>query len=217
MNIEQARLFITKLEKLGNVSIRALLLTALFTGMRSGELRALLWTDIDTQRGLINVNKSVDDANRVTTPKTKSSIRYVRIDSRLASFLEHYRGELQTYITSMRGRVADNGIAFPAISTGNYLNRSYLNMTIKSLIHGTDIPQDLHLHSLRHSFTSILINSGADVKGVQAALGHSSSAVTLDIYSHVFAETLARNSQEVALALVDGDSIFRQPKYSDII
>jgi integrase len=208
MNMEQARLFLSRLERLENMSVRALLLTALFTGMRSGELRALHWTDIDTQRGLINVHKSLDDMNRITTPKTKKSTRYVQIDFRLAGFLEDYHGEQQAYIDAMRGRVEDNGITFPAITTGKYMNRTYPNTVIKTLIRDTDIPPDLHIHSLRHCFTSILINTGADAKAVQAALGHSRVTTTLDIYSHIFAETLARSMQGVSLALTDGDNIF---------
>jgi len=208
MDIEQARLFLTRLERLDNISVRALLLTALFTGMRSGELRALQWADVDTQRGLIGVNKSLDDLNRSTTPKTKASSRFVQIDIRFAAFLEHYHGEQQAYIVAMCGRVADNGIVFPAITTGDYMNRNYPNKVIRGLIRDTDIPQDLHVHSLRHCFTSILINTGADAKKVQAALGHSSVTTTQDIYSHIFAETLARSMQGVSLALVEGESIF---------
>ena len=208
MNIEQARLFLTRLERLDNISVRALLLTALLTGMRSGELRALEWADIDTQRGLIDVNKNLDDLNRLTTPKTKASARFVQIDFRLAAFLEDYHNKLQSYIDAMRGRIEDNGITFPAISTGRYMNRHYPNRIIKTLIRGTDIPQDLHIHSLRHCFTSILINTGADARKVQAALGHSRVTTTLDIYSHVFAETLAKSMQGVSLALMDGGDIF---------
>jgi len=208
MNIEQAQLFLTKLAKLININVRALLLTALYTGMRSGELRALLWTDIDIQRRLIYVNKNLDDINRVTTPKTKSSDRIVQIGFPLAAFLEQYHLEQQANINAMSGRVADNGIVFPAISTGDYMNRAYPNKVIKSLIRGTDIPQGLHIHSLRHCFTSILINTGADAKKVQAALGHASITTTQDIYSHVFAETLAESMQGVSLALSDSGNIF---------
>ena len=208
LNIEQARLFLARLEKLENINVRALLLTALFTGMRSGELRALHWTDIDTVNGLITVSKSIDDTNNETTPKTASSVRIVQIDIRLAAFLAHYHIEQKAHIEAMRGRIADNGIVFPAITTGKYMNRNYPNKVIKSLIRDTDIPEDLHIHALRHSFTSILINTGADAKKVQAALGHSRVTTTQDIYTHIFAETLAMSMQGVSLALTDGDSIF---------
>jgi len=98
---------------------------------------------------------------------------------------------------------------FPAITTGGYMNRNYPNKVIKTLIRETDIPPDLHVHSLRHCFTSILINTGADAKKVQAALGHSSVTTTQDIYTATFfTETLARNMQGVSLALVEGDNVF---------
>ena len=208
MDMEQARLFLSRLEKLDNISVRALLVTALFTGLRSGELRALQWPDIDTQRGLISVNKGLDNAKSVTTPKTKSSTRIVQIDIRLAVFLEQYYNEQQAYIAAMRGRVADNGIVFPAKTTGKYMHKAVPNKVIETIICDTGIPQDLHLHSLRHTFTSILINNGADLKKVQSALGHAKSSTTLDIYSHIFAETLARSMEGVSLSLTDGDSIF---------
>ena len=208
MNIEQAQTFLARLASLENISVRALLVTALFTGARSGELRALHWSDIDTRNGLIYVNKGIDEKNRITTPKTAKSTRYIQIDFRLCAFLESYQGEQQTYIEDMRGRVADNDIVFPAISNGGYMNRHYPNKVIKSLIKNTDIPQDLHIHSLRHSFTSIMINDGADAKKVQAALGHSSITTTQNIYSHIFAETLAKSMQGVSMALTNGNDIF---------
>jgi integrase len=208
MNIEQARLFLTRLEKLENISVRALLVTALFTGMRSGELRALQWPDVDLQHGLINIYRNLDNQNRETTTKTKAGTRIIQIDIRLAAFLGQYRMEQQGYVAAMHGRIADNGIVFPAITTGKRMNCNYPNKVIKSLIRDTDIPADLHLHSLRHCFASILINNGADAKRVQAALGHSRVTTSMDIYSHIFAETLARSLQGVSLALTEGDNIF---------
>jgi len=208
MNLEQAHTFLARLANLENKSVRALLLTALFTGARSGELRALHWTDIDTHNGLIHVNKNIDGENRVTTPKTKKSTRYIQIDFRLCAFLEHYHGEQQAYIADMHGRVADNDIVFPAITTGDYMNRHYPNRVIKGLIRDTDISQDLSIHSLRHSFTSIMINDGADAKKVQAALGHSRLQTTMDVYGTIFAETLAKTMQGVSFALTNGGNIF---------
>ena len=208
MNIEQARIFLSRLANLENISVRALLVTALFTGARSGELRSLMWSDIDTQNGMIHINKNIDSKDRVTSTKTEKSTRYVQIDITMCAFLEHYRNEQEEHITNMCGRVADRGIVFPALTTGNYMNRHYPNSVIKLLIRDTDIPQDLHIHSLRHSFTSILINEGADVKKVASALGHTRIQTTMDIYGTIFAETLAKSMQGVSLALTNGGSIF---------
>ncbi|MCL2146362.1 MAG: site-specific integrase [Synergistaceae bacterium] len=218
MNIRQALLFLKRLAGLDNISVRALLLVALYTGMRSGELRALKWTDINIQSCLIRVSKTLDDMNNVTPPKSTSSIRYVQIDYRLAAFLSSYYRELQAYISSMNGLIKDNGLVFPAITTGGYMNKDYPGDVIKGLIIDTDIPQNLHLHSLRHCFASIQINTGADAKSVQAALGHARVTSVLDIYSHVFAETLARNAHGVSFALIgDGDSVFGNETQADIL
>jgi len=62
---------------------------------------------------------------------------------------------------------------------------------IKRVIAGTDIPSDFHPHSLRHTYASMLIKSGVDIKTVQEVLGHSSASITLDIYGHAFKVTKA--------------------------
>jgi integrase len=204
---EQAKLFLMRLGKNENISVRAALVTALYTGMRSGELRALLWSDIDLQRGFIHVKETVDNKQRNGKPKTKESRRIIKVENRLASFLAEYKVQLDEYISSARGFV-NNGIVFPAITTGRYMNSNVLNDTIKRLIAGTIIPQNLHCHSLRHSFASLTIDGGASVKDVQAALGHSRSVTTLDIYVHSFETAQARLMQGVSLALSDNDSIF---------
>ncbi|MCL1886165.1 MAG: site-specific integrase, partial [Dehalococcoidia bacterium] len=208
MNNEQTRLFLSMVTKLENISMRALLVTALFTGMRSGELRALHWADIDTRNGIIRVNKNLDDMGNITTTKTKSSSRYVPIAQQLAMALEQYHGELRAHIESMGGCVADKGIVFPSITTGDYMSRGIPNLAIKSLIRNTDLPQGLHLHSLRHGFASLAINDGADAKVVQGLLGHASVTITQDIYSHIFGETQAKYAQRITLSVTSGNSIF---------
>jgi len=207
LNVEQAKIFLSRLEKLNNHSIRALLLTALFTGLRCGELRALTWNDYDPLNGLIHINKTVDDKNTVTKPKTRASVRYVPINANHCAFLNDYRKGQAAFIASTNGRVTDNGLMFPN-TTGGYLANTRPNEIIKTLIAGTDISKNLSIHCLRHSFTSILINGGADVKTISSIIGHANTQTTLNIYSHVFAETAARHTQAVSLALTDGNNIF---------
>jgi len=96
---EQARFFIERLGKVNNIGVRGLLLAALFTGARTGELRALTWNDINFEKGLIIINKSVDSKNRVTLPKTKSSNRIIKATSFLINFLFQHRRDVQYYAT----------------------------------------------------------------------------------------------------------------------
>ncbi|GHU44836.1 hypothetical protein FACS1894111_12690 [Clostridia bacterium] len=207
---EQAKIFLSRLSTVEHIAVRALLVTELFTGARTGELRALTWQDINLDIGTIDISKSVDTKGRVTPPKTKSSVRIIRIDALLIGFLHQYREQQDAQIIDLGSRWIDNNIVFPNL-TGGYLNACLANRILKKLITGTDIDPNLHTHSLRHSFASILIDSGANVKTVQDALGHSSSGVTLDIYSHSFAEARARATQAVSLAITGGEQLIQLP------
>jgi integrase len=203
---EQAKLFLSRLSDVQHISVKAILIVELLTGARTGELRALLWHDINLDNGTMNICKSVDAKNRVTPPKTKSSIRIIKMDAVLIKFFYQYRQLQDAQISAAGSRWTDNNIVFPN-TTGGYLNACLANRTLKEIIQGTDIPQTLHAHSLRHSFASILIDSGANVKTVQDALGHSSSQMTLDIYSHSFASARAKAMEAVSLAITGGEKI----------
>jgi integrase len=205
LNLGQAQILLSNLKNIEHISVRAILITELFTGARTGELRALTWNDINLDTGYIDICKSADQKGRVTPPKTKSSVRIIRIDAVLINFLRQYRQEQSKQITAAGSRWTDNNLVFPNL-TGGYLSSCLANRAIKDCIQGTDITPTLHAHSLRHSFASILIDSGANVKTVQDALGHSSSSITLDIYSHSFAEARAKATAAVSLAITAGNS-----------
>ncbi|MDR1320944.1 MAG: site-specific integrase [Gracilibacteraceae bacterium] len=201
---DQARLVRSRLEAVEHISVGALLITALYTGARTGELRALKWSDVNLDAGFIDICKSVDHKGRVTQPKTRSSKRVRPIDQAYhVKFLRQYRARQAAQILAAGSRWTDNKLVFPNL-TGGYLSATLANKILKSVIQDMDIPQTLHAHSLRHSFASIAIDSGANVKTVQDALGHSSSSITLDIYAHSFAAAQARATEAVSLAITGG-------------
>ena len=209
---EQARVFLTNLSNIEHIGAKAILITGLFIGARMGELRALTWNDVNLhlidsmgEYGLVNISKSADPKNRITPPKTKSSNRLIKIDGVLLSFMRHYREAQAEQIAEAGARWVDLDLVFPSL-TGEYMNANVPTKIVKRCIKGTDIDPKLHAHSMRHSFASILIDSGANVKTVQDALGHSSSRMTLDTYAQSFAETRAKATQAVSLAIVDNDN-----------
>jgi integrase len=217
MTTEQARVFLTNLSNVEHIGVRAILVTELFTGARTGELRALTWNDVNLwlsdvvgEYGLLSISKSVDERNRVTPPKTKSSNRIIKIDGVLLLFLRDYRQAQAEQITAMGSRWTDINLVFPSL-TGGYMSANLPTKVVKRCIKGTDINPKLHAHSMRHSFASILINSGANVKDVQDALGHASSRMTLDTYTHSFAEARARATQAVSLSITGGENLLKPP------
>lgn len=105
----------------------------------------------------------------------------------------------------MGGRYKNPDLVFTNKSGGFYLGTN-MNGKLKKVIAGTDLPQDLHLHSMRHTHASLLINSDVAARVIADRLGHSTTKTTLDTYSHVFAESEARAMQAIDMAL------FRQAK-----
>jgi integrase len=214
---DQARVFLANLSAVEHIGVRAILVTALFIGARIGELRALTWDDVNLclsndmgEYGLISISKDVDEKSRVSPPKTKKSNRYIKIDGFLLLFLRQYRLDQVEQITAGGSRWTDNNLVFPSL-TGDYMSANLPTKTVKRCIRGTDIDPKLHAHSMRHSFASILIDSGANVKAVQDALGHSSSRMTLDTYTHSFEEARAKATQAVSLAITGGEKLLNTP------
>ena len=74
-----------------------------------------------------------------------------------------------------------------------------LSRRLKPCLRAAGLPTSIDLHCLRHTFGSHLIRAGADVKTVQALLGHSSAMVTLDIYAHAFEDRKREAVEFIAL------------------
>jgi len=213
LTTEQARVFLVNLSNVEHLGVKGLLITGLFIGARTGELRALTWNDVNLslsdalgEYGLVSISKSVDAKNRVGPPKTRSSNRIIKIDGVLLAFLQDYKQRQTEQVTAAGSLWTDNNLLFPSL-TGGYMSANLPTKIVKRCIRGTDIDPKLHAHSMRHSFASILIDSGANVKTVQDALGHASSRMTLDTYTHSFAEARAKATQAVSLAITGGGKI----------
>ena len=74
-------------------------------------------------------------------------------------------------------------------------------MRFKKLARKIGLPGEIHLHSLRHTTASLLINSDVPPKLIAEQLGHASASITQDIYSHIFASSRARAAQALEIAL----------------
>jgi len=152
-----------------------LIMTAIYTGMRQGELLGLQWGDIDWNTKEIYVRRTFSDG-RFSEPKTRSSRRRIRIDETLVQELKHWKlqcpkGELEL--------VFPNGAGNPE-NHGNLLNRGFYPALRRAGL------RKIRFHDLRHTYVSLLIASGVDVKTASILAGHSSIKITLDIYGHLY-------------------------------
>jgi integrase len=157
-----------------------LLLCAVRTGMRQGELIGLQWGDVDFRDEFIEVRRAVV-RRRVTTTKTHR-IRRVDMSHQLARVLQALK-ETRSFEYAMKGKPMPEWVFLGA--AGDRVNDDILRKAFYDCLDKAELRR-VRFHDLRHTFASLLIQQGANPKYVQETLGHGSIAVTLDIYSHLF-------------------------------
>jgi integrase len=168
---------------------RALLLTAIFTGLRASELRGLRWQDVDLKVGELHVRQRADCYNVIGRPKSEAGERAVPLPPMLINVLREHRlgcpkGALDLVFPNGKGNIE---------RLANIVDRGLIPAMIAA---GVTTPEGkakyTGLHALRHFYTSWCINRRADgglelpLKVVQARLGHASITMTADRYGHLF-------------------------------
>ena len=166
---------------------------AFFAGLRLGELRALRWSDVDEEKGVINVSRSWDDREGEIVTKSAAGERAIPI---IASLRPHLAAQRERCPWWPDGLVLGNSAQEPFHYNGLY-RRSETAWKAAGLERVTP-------HQARHSFASLLIASGADVKTVTDIMGHTSVRQSFDRYGHLFDDarttTAARLDSLIAAA-----------------
>ena len=165
---------------------RALWGCAFYAGLRRGELRALLWDDIDLAEGLIRVARSISGHGETGRPKSRAGRRGVPIVAVLRDLLVEHK------LATRR----DAGLVF-----GSSAKQPFTPTAVRKRALTTWRRAGLHpigLHECRHTFASLLIAAGVNAKAITAYLGHASIQTTFDLYGH-----LMPGNEDEAVALVD--------------
>ena len=146
----------------------------LATGLRRGELLGLKWQDIDWKNGVIKVRRQVarvDGQIKEAPLKTKNSYRTVTISQQAIEVLKEQKKKTNdTYV-------------FPS-PNGGPISPDSVNNMLKRVLERAGIHK-VRFHDLRHTFATIALQNGVDIKTVSGMLGHFSAGFTLDTYAHV--------------------------------
>lgn len=163
---------------------------AVATGMRRGEILGLQWQDIDLEAGVIHVRRAVRrgyEGVELAPPKTQAGSREIPIGPEMAAYLRAHRD-------SQRARAAEAGILHtetrPVCIYDDFrpVGPTWFSKSWRRL--SEDLGFRTPLHGLRHSHVSMLLTQRVPVALISQRIGHSSTAVTLQVYAHAIQETV---------------------------
>ena len=144
-------------------------LICLYAGLRRGEVLALRYEDIDRARRVIRVSRAVEYVGNnahIKAPKTEAGVRTVPLLDPLAAVLP----------------ASSSGLIFPREDGQPLTKTQYRKRWAK---YCESIGHEITAHQLRHGYATILYEAGVEDKDAQELLGHSSIAVTRDVYTHI--------------------------------
>ena len=189
------------LEALRGEEYEAIITTALFTGMRSGELLGLTWDCIDFSNGIIRVTKQLLQPRRkgrpfaYGTPKNGKGRTLTPAPFVMSVLSEHKKA--QDLQREAVGPAWDDG-GFPNLvfthPDGSHLSQPTVWKALQKILKKAGLERH-RFHDLRHTYVVNAFRAGDDVKTVQQNAGHYSAAFTLDRYAHV-TETMRRESAD---------------------
>jgi integrase len=166
---------------------RPILITAIFTGLRASELRGLRWVDIDFEKNELHVRQRADRYLKIGPPKSESGERCLPLPPIVANTLREWR------LACPRGGLVFSNGSGKVESHPNILQRGLIPaMLAAGIVNPDGSAKYTGLHALRHFYASWCVNSredgglGLSAKAAQSRLGHSTIAMTLDTYGHLF-------------------------------
>jgi integrase len=165
--------------------LHPVMVLAVATGMRQGEILGLMWEDFDTDRGTLTVQRTLhrERGGYSHGPTKSGKPRVLELDSRLVALLQaHRRRQLEERMAASEW--TDTGHIFTT-PEGRPIHRAVLYQSFKRLCRREGLP-DVTFHELRHTAATILAQRGAHPNTVQDILGHSDVTTTLRTYTHAW-------------------------------
>ena len=180
-------------------------MTGFMTGLRRGELMALMWDDVDLDKQTAIIKSSLVTTNAqgpiFEKPKTDESNRTIPLPADLCEELLRHKARQAREALDARAKAKehsdkfgvlvdpetyyeDSGLVFRQEDGRRVDPRSFAR-TFKRILKKAGLPKTFRVHDMRHTYASIMLRQGVDIKRIQQILGHASPEVTLSTYSHL--------------------------------
>lgn len=177
---------------------------ALATGLRPEEYLALQWKDIDFIKKTATICRAVIRLPKskwyFSEPKTKSSRRTLPLPETLVKELKLHRQIHLKERMKLGAAWQNHDLVFPS-EVGTPITHSNVTQVFKRVLRNAKLRTSLRLYDLRHSHATLLLKAGVHAKVVSERLGHSTIALTLDVYSHVLPSMQAEAAEHLETML----------------
>ncbi|PQP35639.1 site-specific integrase [Desulfobacteraceae bacterium SEEP-SAG9] len=162
------------LDAVSEQKYRTLFRLAIFSGARQGELLGLKWSDVDWTNRQIHIQRTFNNQSWYDV-KTKTSNRKIDLGPAMIKELKLWKVACPK---------SDLDLIFPNKAGQPINHNNMVNRHFNPAVESAEI-EKIRFHDLRHTYASLLISQGENIKYVQSQLGHSSPTVTLNVYAHL--------------------------------
>lgn len=182
-----------------NRPVPYMILTAIFTGMRLGEIMALSWPCINYTKNTIKIEKSwAYKAHELKSPKNKASNRIIPVPANLLNKLNELKGNDPRWVF-VRKNARHDGMTDDEILRAGIVDQTTTSADLKRFAKKAGVKdwQDIHMHTLRHAHVAYLAYKGVNWYAISKRLGHSNLAITLNTYAYLIDELKASEDEQI--------------------
>ena len=201
LNEQEAGLLVSKLIEEDDIRIKSALLLLIYSGIRRGELCGLEWPDIDFEKYMIHIKRARQyQRNKgivVVPTKNRSSQRSIKLPSWLFDILRSYRSwwNQQKLVNGADWMGQEEAVFIQ--EDGKPISPDTINYWLTKFNEDNGL-KNINPHGLRHTFATLQITAGVDIRTLQARTGHAQASTLINIYSHEL-----RSAEEAASEALD--------------
>ena len=195
---EEQRIFLETAEGKSNYNQYAFVLQ---TGLRAGEMAGLKWSDIDLDKKVLKVTRTIDYRSNdvdweIRSPKSRAGVREIPLTKEAVRILEDQKKKIRS-VSVLELKYRD----FVFLSqNGKPIKNSTYNKDLARICRKAGI-EHFSMHTLRHTFATRCAESGMNPKTLQSIMGHSNIGVTMDIYVHCTSDQKAQELRNIEASL----------------